>query len=112
MSNPCTSYDTCNEQSNKRMKLGEGMKHATPYMKATAGQDCYTKSPPGSVNFVEGFGSKRINRAIRWIIIIIILYILATLIFKLFKPKEIINLGLSSEAPRLRGDTIKRWFVL
>lgn len=110
MNKSCGPYDNCYKQLDDRMKKGEGMPQGSPYINAIAGAECYSKNP--NVNFIEAFGTRKVNRVIRWIIIIIILYILATLIFKLFKPKEVLHLNMSTEAPRLRGDTIKRWFVL
>jgi len=110
MNKACGPYDNCYKKLTTRMEEGEGMPQSSPYIDATAGAYAYSKNP--NVNFIEAFGGKKINRAIRWIIIIIILYILATLIFKLFKPKEVMTLGMSSVAPKLRGDTVAKWFVL
>nr|QBK88550.1 MAG: hypothetical protein LCMiAC01_02270 [Mimivirus LCMiAC01] len=66
---------------------------------------CYVKNP---INIIEGFGSRKLNRIIRWFIIAIILFVVASLIVQFFSPKKIISLNMTSESAYIPEHSIAR----
>ena len=104
----CTDHNSCLGQYGQTLAYPtdpESLYGDRIYDKQTSNRRCYEKSP---INIVEGFGRRGINRIIRWVIIIIILYILLTMLIQFMQPKETFTMDLGPTSPGFTGDTIKR----
>ncbi len=107
----CTRHDGCVGHSKKVLSYPidpQSLYGDRTYDKQTANRRCYEKRP---INIIEGFGRRRINRIIKWVIIIIILYILFTMIMQFMQPTEVFAMDISPTSQGFTGDTMRRFIL-
>ena len=108
----CTRYDGCADRSRQVLSYPtapETLYGDRIYDNQTTNRRCYEKHP---INIIEGFGKRRINRLIKWVIIIIILYILFTMVWQFVQPAKIFAMDISPVSPiGITGDTMKGFLL-
>ena len=104
----CTSYDGCVGRTRQTLAYPtdqESLYADRIYDNQAANRRCYEKNP---IEIKEGFGKRRINRMIRWIIIIIILYILITMLMQFMRPRKTFTVDFTPMSIRMpTGRTIE-----
>ena len=106
--NSCSNYDNLVTKTNKTLEYPidqESLYDDRIYDKHTSNRRSYEKY---TINIVEGFGKMNINRILKWIIIVIILYVILTMLVQLVQPAKIF--GVSPASLGFTGETFTKIF--
>jgi len=100
----CDKFNTCVNDENQQMNHPtdeNSLYNDKIYDDHTANNRCYTNNP---VNIVEGFNGKNlINCLIKWIIIILIVYVIITVAMELFQPNKTYRLNIATPKDTIGG---------
>ena len=109
----CHKYDGCVNQGRETLTYPTEDKSLYAdriYDNQTTNKRCYEKEP---IEIIEGFSKNRLNRIIRWIIIIIILYILVSMLIQFLYPEKVYTIvdisPISMPVPKFTGETINEF---
>ncbi len=93
----CNNYDTCKQEKKSTLRRAAddmSLYGRRIYDNQTANRRCYETNP---INIVEGFGLS-FNTLFKWVVIILVIYLVGTIIVQLFDTKEEVSIKLETPA--------------